>query len=233
MPEDNPILSPPSDDDVITSPPIEDNPTFSPPVENNPVLSPPFEDTPIISPPAEDNPILSPPIESPPNPPIEPNSPKPKKPHIEDVEVIPDDKLGGKKEIGLDDLSAIQKAGMRLAIGVGSVITLVILVILAQSSILVSSQSKSGSVQALQNNAAEVIKQNANVLSTGTEEQKQNALNTIKLAQEEVNKATLNDSTWTRITELFDLIAVKALLPIFMTILGYIFGSKAARGENT
>jgi hypothetical protein len=35
-----------------------------------------------------------------------------------------------------------------------------------------------------------------------------------------------------RATKLFDLVVVKALLPVFTTILGYIFGSRAAGASS-
>ncbi len=187
------------------------------------------EDNPILSPPSESDPILSPPVE--PNPPLpeEPTPPVPSEKPILEEKSTPI--IAETKDISADKLSAIQKAGMKLAIGVGSVITLVIIAILIQASILIF-QSKTDSVEALQINVAEVLKQNAPGLNSTNNEERQNAQNAIKLAQDKVNQATLNDSTWTRITTLFDLIVSKSLLPIFTTILGYIFGSRAARDDS-
>lgn len=126
---------------------------------------------------------------------------------------------------------------MKLAIGVGSVIVLVIIMVLVQTFVLML-QSQPNSIETLQNNVFEVMKQNADALNSPDEEVRNRAQDAITLAQTKVKEAVdtyseLHDSTWNRTTTLFDLIVVKALLPIFTTILGYIFGSRAARDETT
>ncbi len=178
------------------------------------------EDSPILSPPSEPEPILSPPVES--------NSPLPE----ESTPIIAET-----KDISADKLSAIQKAGMNLAIGVGSIITLVIVMVLIQTFVLMS-QSQPDSVKLLQNNVIDVMKQNAALLTSADVNERERAQAAIDLAQAKVkdaidNYSALHDSAWNRTTTLFDLIVVKALLPIFTSILGYIFGSRAIGSNNS
>jgi hypothetical protein len=45
------------------------------------------------------------------------------------------------------------------------------------------------------------------------------------------NFKLLNEASLERVTKLFDLIVVKAFLPVFTGILGYIFGSRVDRAE--
>ena len=47
------------------------------------------------------------------------------------------------------------------------------------------------------------------------------------------NYKVLNAEAITKVSSLFDLFATRALLPIFTSILGYIFGSRAAAAANS
>lgn len=203
MPEDSPNLSPPGESDVIQSPPIENNSVIESP-GNLPESSP-------------DQPI--------------PNNPQPpipvigeEEPELDEINVQPN------TDITVGKLSALQKAGLRLAAGVGAVITLVILVILFQA-IYIMFNPKTDSVLGSQTKFENVMRQNANSLNSANADEKNQADEAVKLARESVDEALQNDSSWNRITSLFDLVVVKALLPIFTTILGYIFGSRVS-GEG-
>ena len=200
-------------------------------------------DAPITSPPAEGGEIItSPPTggedvitgspenpQPPPDQPTEPDTELPvigaKKTELDNITIQPN------TDITVGKLSALQKAGFKLAIGVGSVITLVILVTLGQAIYLMF-HPKTDSVLSSQDKFENVLKQNANFLNSDNADQKTQAEQAIKTARENVTEALQNDSTWNRITSLFDLVVVKALLPIFTTILGYIFGSRVGGDEQ-
>lgn len=202
MPEEPPVASPPAEGgDIITSPPdINEEITTSPPTGDI---------------------VNTPPATPPPDQPTDPetNLPVIETGKLKDINIQPN------AAITVDKLSALQKAGFRLAIGVGTVITVVILVVLVQAIYLMT-HPKTDSVFSSQNKFENVMRQNANSLNSANADEKAQAEKMIEQAKENVNESLLNDSTWNRITSLFDLVVVKALLPIFTTILGYIFGSR-------
>lgn len=204
MPEEPPVASPPVEGgDIITSPPdINEEITTSPPTGD----------------------VVNTPPATPQPPPDQPTEPETNLPVI-GLRKLKDINIQPNAAITVDKLSALQKAGFRLAVGVGTVITVVILVVLAQTVYLVFNP-KTDSVFSSQDKFENVIKENANSLNSTNTDEKAKADKAIKEARANVDQSLLNDSTWNRITSLFDLVVVKALLPIFTTILGYIFGSR-------
>lgn len=197
----------------------EDTPISSPPVEPDVILSPPIENSSVNSPPSGSNESGS----------SNSGTTIPEigidNSGVENVHIEPN------ADIQVGKLSALQKAGFRLAIGVGAVITLVILVTLFQA-IYIMFYPKTDSVLGSQTKFENVMRQNANSLNSTNDDDRNKAEEAIKQARENVNESLQNDSTWNRITSLFDLVVVKALLPIFTTILGYIFGSRVGGDDS-
>ncbi len=104
-------------------------------------------------------------------------------------------------------LTAIQRAGLFLATGVGLLITCVIIGL-----------------------GAEMMRQAPTPMQFPTAVV--NASDTPAynpVATSVADYKALNDIGTTRATTLFDTVVVRALLPIFTTILGYIFGAQAGQ----
>jgi hypothetical protein len=106
------------------------------------------------------------------------------------------------QEIKLKDLTPTQKAGLQLALYVGAMIALVILGVFIEWYRHVP-------------NLPQLVSQGQATDAAQAEATIKNYQSLYQLASEQS-------------TRLFDLIVVKALLPVFTTILGYIFGSRAA-----
>ena len=99
-------------------------------------------------------------------------------------------------------LSPLQAAGVRLALGVGLAIALVTAAVLVDWF-----QGRPGF---------------PSVSAATTQGQAGNLVQNFK---------ELNELSFERSTKIFDLIVVKAFLPVFTAILGYIFGSREGREE--
>jgi hypothetical protein len=111
---------------------------------------------------------------------------------------------GASPGISLDKLSPIQQAGLKLAGGVGLVIALVTLVTVVHWWLYTPSIPKE-------------------LLTADTQAGKDILANYTSVAQSAADQAT----------RIFDLIVSKAFLPIFTTIIGYIFGSRAVQGASS
>jgi len=107
--------------------------------------------------------------------------------------------------LALKRLEPIQRAGLWLAAGVGSIITLVTILVLAK---WISTSPWTG------------VPSN---ISSMPPEQAKALVDNIK---------SLSDMASTRCLTVFDAIVTKALLPVFTSILGYIFGTRAGTGGS-
>ena len=106
--------------------------------------------------------------------------------------------VGQSNDIASKKLSAIQEAGLRLALGVGLAIAVVTATSLAYWLYYAPKIPSA-------------------LLETGVIETSSSLLSNYK----DVSKTVLDQAT-----SIFDLIVTKALLPVFTSILGYIFGSR-------
>lgn len=110
--------------------------------------------------------------------------------------------IGDSKDKSVD-LTPIQKAGMNLIIWVGSAILLVIIALLVDWFI----------------NAPHLLP----LLSTQQSNSAALEIDTYK---------QLGDLAIDRFSKIFDLVISKALLPVFTTILGYLFGARTESKED-
>ena len=122
--------------------------------------------------------------------------------------VVPSEILGPLEESGggvAVTLTATQQAGLWLAVGVGVIMALVIILV------GIDWWFRSPLAPALPTDPA-VYNATAKDLIA--------------------DYKSLNELALDRATKLFDLVVVKALLPVFTTILGYIFGSRRQDASN-
>lgn len=119
---------------------------------------------------------------------------------------------GEEDKIKVDALPAIAKAGLWLAVVVG--VTILIITILTFANLFIySPEALSSSVW----NNPNLFDKEENV-RTVTEQ-------ATKIVIE--NHNLLRQKAWETSMAIFDLMIFKAFLPVFTTILGYIFGSRA------
>lgn len=119
---------------------------------------------------------------------------------------------GEEDKIKVDELPAIAKAGLRLAVVVGIVIVLITILTFANLFIY-SPEALTSSVW---NNPNLFDKEES--VRTVTEQATKTVIE---------NHNLLRQKAWETSMAIFDLMIFKAFLPVFTTILGYIFGSRA------
>jgi hypothetical protein len=113
------------------------------------------------------------------------------------------------KDTGLDKAAvnlkepSLTSRGMKLLVGVGSLAILLTVLIIVRW--MLSAPAMPISANTTVADAASVIK----------------------------NYKDLSDIALDSATRMFDIFVVKALLPVFTTILGYVFGTRNASGERT
>lgn len=125
---------------------------------------------------------------------------------------------GEEDKIKVDKLPAIARAGLSLAVVVGIVIVLITILTFV-NLFLYSPEALSSSVW-----------NNTNLF-----DKEKSVRNAAEQATKIVieNHNSLRQRAWETSSAIFDLMIFKAFLPVFTTILGYIFGSRAVSREGS